>query len=88
MVYTTHPEVTGGLSGGFTMASEPEEFSLREQEVAKLLLAGKSNKEMAVQLGISTRAVEFHLTHLYEKLGVCSRVEALIRLINTSLFRK
>ncbi len=41
----------------------------REQEVFEHLVAGKSNKEIAVQLGISPRTVEFHRKHLMEKMA-------------------
>ncbi|HZW04578.1 MAG TPA: helix-turn-helix transcriptional regulator [Anaerolineaceae bacterium] len=60
--------------------SLPESFSEREKEVAGLLLQGKSNKQIAQGLGISTRTAEFHLSHIYEKLGVASRTEAILAL--------
>lgn len=56
------------------------EFSNKEQEVVDLLLQGKSNKQIASELKISNRTVEFHLTHIYQKLGVASRAEAIIQL--------
>ncbi len=61
-------------------------FTKRELEVIPLLLHGKSTSQIALQLGVCTRAVEHHLTHIYEKLGVCSRTEAVIKLIH--LFEK
>ncbi len=41
-------------------------FTERELEVIQLLTAGKSNKQIALQLGIATRSVEAHLTHVYK----------------------
>lgn len=46
----------------------------------------KNNSHIALQLGVSTCAVELHLTHIYEKLGVSSRAEAIVKLIH--LFEK
>ena len=68
--------------------SPPEriEFTEKDLQVIKLLLEGKGNKQIALQLGVSTRAVEYHIAHIYEKLGVCSRTEAAVKL--TQLFKK
>ena len=55
-------------------------LSQREEEVIALLLQGKSNKEIALLLGISKRTVEFHLTNIYAKLHVNSRVELILKL--------
>lgn len=54
--------------------------SEREQQVIELLIQGKSNKQIALALGISVRAVEFHLSNIYTKLGVTSRTEAALKL--------
>ncbi len=60
--------------------AHPEELSRREREVVELLLKGQSNKQMALALGISERTVEFHLKNIYDKLGVSSRVELVLKL--------
>jgi two-component system NarL family response regulator len=49
----------------------------RELSALRLMADGKSNKEIATALGISERTVKTHLSHLFEKLGVTSRTEAL-----------
>jgi DNA-binding CsgD family transcriptional regulator len=59
-------------------------LSNREQEVAKLLLQGKSNKLIASALGISRRTVEFHLKNIYAKYQVSSRIELILKLGNTT----
>lgn len=61
------------------------QFSKREREVIELLLQGRSNKQIALALGISVRAVEFHLSNIYAKLGVTSRTEAALKLAETYL---
>ena len=68
------------------MENQHRKFTDKELEVILLLLEGKSTQEIALQFGVSTRAVEHHLTHIYEKLGVCSRTEAVLKLIY--LFKK
>jgi two-component system, LuxR family, response regulator FixJ len=51
-------------------------LSPREAEVLAALVAGKANKVIAFELGISPRTVEVHRAHLMEKLGVRSLPEA------------
>jgi two-component system, NarL family, response regulator len=48
----------------------------RELSTLRLMADGKANKEIATELGISERTVKTHLGHLFEKLGVTSRTEA------------
>jgi DNA-binding CsgD family transcriptional regulator len=60
--------------------TDANQLSKRETEVAGLLLRGKSNKQIALVLGISERTVEFHLKNIYQKMGVASRTEAIIKL--------
>jgi DNA-binding NarL/FixJ family response regulator len=48
----------------------------RELSSLRLMADGKSNKEIAHSLGITERTVKTHLGHLFEKLGVTSRTEA------------
>ena len=55
-------------------------FSEREQQVIEQLIQGRSNKQIALALGVSVRAVEFHLSNIYSKLGVSSRTGAALKL--------
>jgi DNA-binding NarL/FixJ family response regulator len=55
----------------------------RELAVLRLLAAGNSNKEIGEALGITDGTVKIHVTHLFAKLDVTSRTEA----INTALRR-
>jgi DNA-binding NarL/FixJ family response regulator len=50
-------------------------ISAREDEVLRLIIDGKSTKEIAGQIGVSPKTVESHRTHLFRKLGCSSVVE-------------
>ena len=50
-------------------------LTAREREIADLVAAGRTNKEIAAQLVLSTRTIEAHLRNIFAKLGVRSRVE-------------
>ena len=49
----------------------------RELEVMKLLRTGLSNKLIADRLSISPETVKKHLQHIYNKLGVSNKIEAI-----------
>jgi DNA-binding NarL/FixJ family response regulator len=51
----------------------------RELEVLKRVMAGSRNYEIAHQLNVSIKTVEFHLRNILGKLGVRSRTEAVVR---------
>jgi two-component system response regulator DctR len=50
-------------------------LSARESEVLDLILAGKMNKVVADELGISMRTVEVHRAHIFDKMQVKTAVE-------------
>ena len=51
----------------------------RERQIVDLVLKGRSNEEIAGAIGSSRKTVEAHLTHLYERYGIGSRVELALR---------
>jgi DNA-binding CsgD family transcriptional regulator len=53
------------------------ELTPSESRIAALAAAGKTNREIAAELLVTTKTVEFHLHHVYGKLGVRSRLELL-----------
>jgi DNA-binding NarL/FixJ family response regulator len=55
------------------------QLSAREEEVLILLTKGYANKEIADQLSIGNQTVGSHLKHIYEKMHVRSRAEAVAR---------
>ena len=62
-----------GRIGGRQAAGD--ELTPAEERVAALVAEGHTNKEVAAALFLTERTVEFHLTHVYRKLGVRSRSE-------------
>ena len=53
----------------------PLDFTEREQDVVALVRKGMTNKEIAEQMYVSEKAVEYHLRNVYGKLGISSRRE-------------
>jgi DNA-binding NarL/FixJ family response regulator len=66
------PAAAAKLAEGVTRV----QLTPRELATLRLIADGKSNKEIANELRISERTVKTHLGHLFEKLGVTSRTEA------------
>jgi DNA-binding NarL/FixJ family response regulator len=63
------------------------ELTPRELSALRLLADGQSNKEIALALGITERTVKTHLGHLFDKLGVTSRTEAVKVAVRRGLVR-
>ena len=62
-------------------------FSQREAEVARLLTAGHSNRDLARTLGMAPDTVKWHLKNIFGKLGVANRTQAVLRLQEIGLRR-
>ena len=58
---------------GYKMSSLTD-LTPRELEILQLVVAGKTNKEIAHEVLISKKTVEFHLGHIYTKVGVRTRL--------------
>ena len=54
---------------------ESGELTAREREIAELVVGGRSNKQVAAALFVSEKTVERHLSAIYARLGIRSRVE-------------
>jgi DNA-binding CsgD family transcriptional regulator len=66
-------------------ARDPEDenrfgLTAREEVVARLVASGKSNREVAGELFLSTKAIEYHLSNVFAKVNVRSRHELAGRL--------
>jgi DNA-binding NarL/FixJ family response regulator len=62
---------------GLTLLTE------REREILAYAAAGRGNKEIADRLCLSLDTVKTHLHHIYQKLGVTGRVEAILLYLKT-----
>ncbi|THF54991.1 helix-turn-helix transcriptional regulator [Pseudothauera rhizosphaerae] len=81
------PELMGRVLGAFRRAApapaaapDLDLLSPREQEVARAVASGHSNKEIARLLGITERTVKAHLGTAFEKLGVRDRLQLALRI--------
>lgn len=57
----------------------------REHEVLELIAAGRSNKRIALELGIAEKTVKTHVGHLMAKLGVADRTQAALLAVRRGL---
>ncbi len=72
-----------------TGASTPKEFydglTAREVEVLKLMANGQANKQIAYNLKISEKTVRNHISHIYEKLQIYDRAQAVLYAVRKAL---
>jgi two-component system nitrate/nitrite response regulator NarL len=52
------------------------DLTTREIEILRLVLAGQTNKAIAAKICITEKTVEFHLTNIYTKIGMHTRMLA------------
>lgn len=67
------------LDAADTPTSVVEVLTPREQEILRFMVEGRSNKEIASELFVTLATVKWYITQMYRKLGVRSRVQAIVR---------
>lgn len=74
---TLSPEATQVLANSVAQPQIPgEQLTEREREVLKYIVEGLNNHEIAEKLVVSLGTVKFHVSNIFQKLGIDSRVEA------------
>jgi ligand-binding sensor domain-containing protein/DNA-binding CsgD family transcriptional regulator len=71
---------TVAMPGNLDQILEKFAISKRESEIVRLLLAGKSNKEIEDQLFIAMATVKIHVHNIFQKIKVNSRLQLLLRI--------
>ena len=64
-----------GLTPAKRSDFDDRRLTAQETAVARLVATGKGNRQVATELFVSIKTVQFHLTHIYAKLGISSRGE-------------
>ncbi len=77
-----HTAVEGRGAGA---APPPNELTLRELEVLKLVARGKTNQDIAESLFISKATAKVHVRRIISKLGVSDRTQAVVRALELGL---
>jgi DNA-binding NarL/FixJ family response regulator len=86
------PTVTKRVIERFTRLPRPkppkgfDELTTREQDVFRLIANGLSNTEIGQELYISDTTVKTHITHIFQKLGIRDRVQAVVLAHQSGLF--
>jgi DNA-binding NarL/FixJ family response regulator len=76
-----HPEEKGGRT-----VSPAATLTPRELQVVASIVDGATNKDIGNQFGLSEQTVKNHLAHVFDKLGVSSRLELALYAIRHKLF--
>lgn len=81
------PAAVPGLLGREDEAPRvaPEMLTPKEREVVALMVAGRTNQEIAEALYVTVQTVKTHLSHIYVKLGASNRQEAARRALEAGL---
>ena len=81
-------EKISNLKSGRVAVNPAEYLTPREAEILFLIADGYSNKEVAEKLFVSVSTVKKHINHVYGKLNVKTRIQAVLRAKQMNIFKK
>lgn len=84
-VYLTPAALARLMRDVGTPEKAADSLTAREKDVLRLLAAGKSNREIGRDLSITDQTVKSHVSHVLDKLGVCSRTQAALYAIEKGI---
>jgi len=82
---TVASRLVRAIADGARPVTEADRLTRREREVLELITRGRSNKRIALELGISEKTVKTHVGHLLAKLGVSDRTQAALLAVQHGL---
>jgi two-component system, NarL family, response regulator LiaR len=84
---TVASQLLGALAGGARAEppADADRLTPRELEVLALIVGGRSNKRIALELEISEKTVKAHVGHVLAKLGVTDRTQAALIAVREGL---
>jgi DNA-binding NarL/FixJ family response regulator len=71
--------------GDSSLTNDPPHLTARERQVLDLILLARSNREIALQLGIEERTVKAHVGRLMRKAGAYNRIELSVRALSHTM---
>ena len=84
---TTLVDMTPGRQGKVTGLMGAEELTSREQQVLNLLVEGRTNKEIANELGIVDETAKKHVGNIISKLAASDRTQAAVKAVRIGLVK-
>jgi NarL family two-component system response regulator LiaR len=82
-----HPAVAARLMEEVAAEqAEPDPLTPREREVVELISRGRSNKRIALELGISEKTVKAHVSNVLAKLGLSDRTQVAMHAVRAGWF--